>query len=66
MSTGALSGSPPSSRVLGWVGVGLIWACLSLFLVLPLCRIFYDAVTNESVAWGSSASGGSVPGVRAW
>jgi len=30
------------------VGVGLIWAFLILFLVYPLCRIFYDAVTNEA------------------
>src|SRR6185295_3106698 len=30
------------------VGVGLIWAFLVLFLVYPLCRIFYDAVTNEA------------------
>ena len=35
-------------RVLLWVGVGLIWAFLMLFLVYPLCRIFYDAVTNEA------------------
>src|SRR3989442_5214701 len=35
-------------RVLLWVGVGLIWAFLILFLVYPLCRIFYDAVTNEA------------------
>ena len=36
------------ARVLGWLGVGLIWAFLALFLVYPLCRIFYDAVTNEA------------------
>src|SRR6266496_887043 len=35
-------------RVLLWAGVGLIWAFLILFLVYPLCRIFYDAVTNEA------------------
>src|SRR5438034_1101756 len=35
-------------RVLLWVGVGLIWAFLILFLVYPLCRIFYDAVTNDA------------------
>src|SRR6266705_1046088 len=35
-------------RVLFWTGVGLIWAFLILFLVYPLCRIFYDAVTNEA------------------
>ena len=34
-------------RVPLFVGVGLIWAFLILFLVYPLCRIFYDAVTNE-------------------
>src|SRR5499433_1135080 len=38
-------------RVLGWLGVGLIWAFLGLFLVYPLCRIFYDAVTNEAGQW---------------
>jgi len=30
------------------VGVCLIWAFLVLFLVYPLCRIFYDAVTDEA------------------
>jgi len=30
------------------VGVCLIWAFLLLFLVYPLCRIFYDAVTDEA------------------
>jgi iron(III) transport system permease protein len=29
-------------------GVGLIWLFLILFLVYPLCRIFYDAVTDEA------------------
>jgi iron(III) transport system permease protein len=28
------------------LGLGLIWAFLGLFLVYPLCRIFYDAVTD--------------------
>ncbi len=31
-----------------WLAVGLIWAFLILFLVYPLCRIFYDAVTDEA------------------
>src|SRR5437870_1716369 len=35
-------------RVLFWTGVGSIWAFLILFLVYPLCRIFYDAVTDEA------------------
>src|SRR5437867_4056933 len=35
-------------RVLLWAGVGLIWAFLILFLVYPLARVFYDAVTNEA------------------
>src|SRR6266508_3552686 len=35
-------------RVLLLAGVGLIWAFLVLSLVYPLCRIFYDAVTNEA------------------
>jgi iron(III) transport system permease protein len=33
------------------VGVGLIWAFLLLFLVYPLGRIFYDAVTDEAGRW---------------
>jgi iron(III) transport system permease protein len=37
-------------RVLLTVGTGSIWAFLILFLVYPLCRIFYDAVTNEAGA----------------
>jgi len=32
-------------------GVGLIWAFLVLFLVYPLGRIFYDAVTDEAGRW---------------
>src|SRR5215831_3425892 len=36
------------ARLLGWLGVGLIWTFLALFLVYPLCRIFYDAVTDEA------------------
>jgi len=39
---------PTRARALLWAGVGLIWAFLILFLVYPLCRIFYDAVTNEA------------------
>src|SRR6266446_6176983 len=35
-------------RVPLWAGIGLIWAFLILFLVYPLCRIFYDAVTDEA------------------
>ena len=38
----------PRARALLYLGVGLIWAFLLLFLVYPLCRIFYDAVTNEA------------------
>jgi iron(III) transport system permease protein len=34
-----------------WLGVGLIWAFLILFLVYPLCRVFYDAVTNDAGQW---------------
>jgi len=30
------------------LGVGLVWALLILFLVYPLGRIFYDAVTDEA------------------
>jgi iron(III) transport system permease protein len=36
------------SRSLPALGVGLIWLFLALFLVYPLTRIFYDAVTDEA------------------
>ncbi len=36
------------ARPWAWGGVALIWAFLALFLVYPLCRIFYDAVTDEA------------------
>src|SRR5262249_46602979 len=36
------------ARLLRWLGVGLIWTFLALFLIYPLCRIFYDAVTDEA------------------
>ena len=32
----------------GALGVGLIWLFLGVFLVYPLTRIFYDAVTDET------------------
>lgn len=41
----------PSRRLGPAVGVGLIWAFLILFLVYPLGRIFYDAVTDEAGRW---------------
>ena len=44
----ALARPSARPRVLLWLGVGLIWAFLLLFLVYPLCRIFYDAVTDEA------------------
>ena len=33
------------------LGVALVWAFLILFLVYPLGRIFYDAVTDEAGRW---------------
>ncbi len=36
------------SRALPALGVGVIWLFLALFLVYPLTRIFYDAVTDEA------------------
>lgn len=39
------------SRVLFGLGVALIWGFLLLFLVYPLVRVFYDAVTNETGQW---------------
>ncbi len=38
----------PRPRALPGLGVGLIWLFLALFLVYPLLRIFYDAVTDEA------------------
>ena len=38
----------PRPRALGALGVGGIWLFLALFLVYPLTRIFYDAVTDEA------------------
>jgi iron(III) transport system permease protein len=37
-----------ASRLLPALGVGLIWAFLLVFLVYPLGRIFYDAVTDDA------------------
>src|SRR5256885_1201858 len=34
-------------RALPFLGVGLLWLFLALFLVYPLLRIFYDAFTDE-------------------
>jgi iron(III) transport system permease protein len=39
------------SRLLFGLGVVLIWGFLLLFLVYPLVRVFYDAVTNEMGQW---------------
>ena len=41
----------PRRRIGPAVGVGLIWAFLILFLIYPLGRIFYDAVTDEAGRW---------------
>jgi iron(III) transport system permease protein len=38
----------PRFRALPALGVLLIWLFLALFLVYPLTRIFYDAVTDEA------------------
>jgi iron(III) transport system permease protein len=40
-----------SGRLGAALGVGLIWAFLGLFLVYPLGRVFYDAVTDEAGRW---------------
>ena len=40
-----------SKRLPLYAGVALIWLFLGLFLVYPLTRIFYDAVTNEAGAF---------------
>jgi iron(III) transport system permease protein len=51
---GAVSVTAPAARVrvpgvvLGALGVALIWAFLAVFLLYPLGRIFYDAVTDDA------------------
>ncbi|PYM49160.1 MAG: ABC transporter permease [Candidatus Rokuibacteriota bacterium] len=44
-----MTSRPMMSRrgALPLLGVGLLWLFLALFLVYPLLRIFYDAVTDE-------------------
>ncbi len=37
-----------SCRAVGALGVALIWAFLAVFLLYPLARIFYDAVTDDA------------------
>jgi iron(III) transport system permease protein len=37
-----------ASRIVGALGVALIWAFLAVFLLYPLARIFYDAVTDDA------------------
>jgi iron(III) transport system permease protein len=44
-ATGAARGE---ARVLPALGVGAIWAFLAVFLLYPLGRIFYDAVTDDA------------------
>ncbi|HEV8441592.1 MAG TPA: iron ABC transporter permease [Methylomirabilota bacterium] len=43
--------APARARIAVVLGVGLIWAFLIVFLVYPLTRVFYDAVTNEAGQW---------------
>jgi iron(III) transport system permease protein len=43
-SAGAMSRAARAAPILGWA---LIWLFLIVFLVYPLGRIFYDAVTDE-------------------
>src|SRR5262245_23112756 len=35
-------------RALQGIGAGLIWAFLIVFLVYPLCRLFYDAISDDA------------------
>jgi iron(III) transport system permease protein len=56
MSEGALTATGPvraarvgaGGIVLAVLGVALIWAFLAVFLLYPLARIFYDAVTDDA------------------
>src|SRR3989441_8158679 len=46
-NTGGGLGAPPRTA-LPALGVAAIWLFLLVFLVYPLARIFYDAVTDEA------------------
>jgi iron(III) transport system permease protein len=35
----------------GWLGYGAIWAFFAVFLIYPLIRLFYDAVTTAEGAF---------------
>jgi iron(III) transport system permease protein len=48
-ATGSRARGAP--RLAGAFGVGLIWLFLIVFLVYPLARVFYDAVTDEAGAF---------------
>src|SRR6185436_1360015 len=48
---GLTGAAPVRKRLPLFAGVALIWLFLGLFLVYPLTRIFYDAVTNEAGAF---------------
>lgn len=46
--TAAVAGRGPRTPAITYIGFGLIWAFLILFVLYPLTRIFYDAFTNEA------------------
>ena len=46
--TVAIAGRGPRIPAISLIGFALIWAFLILFVLYPLLRIFYDAITNEA------------------
>ena len=44
----ALPAERSAGRILPALGVGAIWLFLAVFLLYPLARIFYDAVTDDA------------------
>ena len=50
VATPALPEARGEGRLLPALGIGLIWLFLAVFLLYPLARIFYDAVTDDGGA----------------
>ena len=46
--TAAITVRGPRTPAISYVGFGLIWAFLIIFVLYPLTRIFYDAFTTEA------------------
>ena len=50
VATPALPEARRERRLLAALGIGLIWLFLAVFLLYPLARIFYDALTDDTGA----------------